>query len=339
MSRSGYVFTVDTGTTNTRVYLFDENRNEVGVAKREVGVRNTAIDGNNQKLKGAIRDSLETLLKDAGIGYDQVSHVIASGMITSNVGLVEIPHIPAPASAADLAAGIRDVLCEDVCPLPISFIPGIKNNISGEIGYDNFEEMDIMRGEEVESVAILDHFPSGKPCLLVLPGSHTKFVTVDENGKMTGCLTTISGELLSCVINDTLLADASGKLFVNEDTYDRDLFLLGYKTARTSGIGRACFSGRILSLFAKTDKVGIANFVLGVCLASDMEAIEHSAALKTDKDMTVIVSGKAPFRQALLDMFEYDGLFKNIETFEPDKNTPLSAVGSCIVADLRGGKA
>ena len=42
-------------------------------------------------------------------------------------------------------------------------------------------------------MAILDRFPPGKPMLLILPGSHNKFVSVDREGKITGCLTSISG--------------------------------------------------------------------------------------------------------------------------------------------------
>ena len=53
-----YVFTVDTGTTNTRVILWDANRRMVGVEKREVGVRNTAIDGDNHALKAAVRSEI-----------------------------------------------------------------------------------------------------------------------------------------------------------------------------------------------------------------------------------------------------------------------------------------
>ncbi len=333
-SKRGYVFTVDTGTTNTRVCLFDKNRQIIGTAKREVGVRNTAIDGNNQKLKAAVRDCLETLLSQAEISYDQVSRIIASGMITSNVGLAEIPHLTAPVSAQDLAHGIREILCEDVCPLPISFIPGIKNTDGTNITLDNYEQMDIMRGEEVESIAILHLLPKDKPYLLVLPGSHTKFVAVDKAGRITGCLTTISGELLNSVTNNTLLADSTGRQFVTPEGYDREMFLEGFKTERKCGIGRACFSGRILSLFGSLKKNQISNYVMGVCLASDLDAILHSDALKADKTMTVVISGKDPLRQALCDMLQSDGTFTNVETFEPDGNVPLSSMGACIVADL-----
>ena len=86
-----YTITIDTGTTNTRVYLFNEKYEAVASAKSEIGVRITAIDGNNNRLKAAIKGCLEDVLKQADITYDDVKQVAASGMITSNVGLTWLP--------------------------------------------------------------------------------------------------------------------------------------------------------------------------------------------------------------------------------------------------------
>lgn len=329
---SGYVVTVDTGTTNTRVYLWDKSKVCVASAKSETGVRNTAVDGDNSRLKKAIHDCMEEVLKAAGITFQEVDRVIACGMITSNVGLVEIPHVPAPAGAEELAAGARTVLIEDVCPLPILFIPGVKNNIR-EVTADNFEAMDMMRGEEVESLAILQSFPRGKRYLLVLPGSHTKFVSVDPDGKMTGCLTTITGELLSCITNDTVIADAVGRQFVEEQDYDREMMLRGYEESSRVGLGRASFSARILNMFAEKNKKKLANFILGAALASDMQAVKNSRALFAGRENTVIVSGKNPLREAIVDMLKQDGYFEHVEEFIPDSALPLSAAGAFLVAN------
>ena len=330
-----YIFTVDTGTTNTRVMLWNENRDPLGVEKREVGVRNTAIDGNNGWLKAAVKSCLDTLLETHGLDYSQVKGIIASGMITSNVGLVEIPHLIAPVSVDDLAAGIRDVLLEDICPIPISFIPGVKNADGDQVDLGNFETMDMMRGEEVESAAMLSGLKEGVSYLLVLPGSHTKFVSVDEMGKMTGCLTSITGELLNSITNDTIIADAVGRQFVSMESYDREMLLTGYRTAKQCGIGRACFSARILDQFVIKDKGKLANFVLGACLQSDMAAIQNSAALKAGPDTTVVVGGKDPLRQAIADILKEEGRFEQVYVFQPDEDLPLSPIGAYLIADRR----
>lgn len=330
-----YTFTVDTGTTNTRVILWNARREALGIVKREVGVRNTAIDGHNQALKQAVKDCLESLLEQNGIGYGQVSRIIASGMITSNVGLVEIPHLVAPVSMADLAAGMQDVLLEDVCPIPISFIPGVKNRDGNDVNTSNFEEMDIMRGEEVETAAILSEYPEGQPYILVLPGSHTKFVAVDAQGRITGCLTSITGELLNSITNDTIIADAVGRQYVTDETYDREMVLLGYAQAAQCGIGRACFSARILNQFAIGDKSKLANYILGACLQSDVAAVRNSSAISAGQDATIIVAGKNPFRQAIADILRHEGYFRNVLIFVPATDIPLSPIGAYRIADCR----
>ena len=71
-----YTITIDTGTTNTRVFLFNEKNEVAASVKSEIGVRITAIDGNNNRLKTAIRGCLEEVLKQAGITYDEVKKVL-----------------------------------------------------------------------------------------------------------------------------------------------------------------------------------------------------------------------------------------------------------------------
>ena len=327
---ANYVITLDTGTTNTRVILWDEQRNMVSTAKAEVGVRNTAIDGSNQRLKEAVKGCLEQALSEAGVSYEQVAIIIASGMITSNVGLVEIPHCVVPAGKKELAAAVRPVELPDVCPMPITFIPGVKNS-GGAITYENFEAMDIMRGEEVESLALLEQFPKGRCYLLVLPGSHMKFVSVDEEGRITGCLTSISGELLASITHNTIIADAVGRKFVEPGQYDREKVLLGYETAKACGIGRACFSARILNQFAEKDQQKLANYILGAALQSDVTSVQNSTALHVSRDTEVIVAGKDPLRQAILDILRHENCFAHVHTAQTDDRS-LSAQGAYLVA-------
>lgn len=329
---SAYTITIDGGTTNTRCILWDDRRIKTGEAKREVGVRNTAIDGNNSRLKHAVKECLEQLLRDTSISYDDISHIIASGMITSDVGIVEVPHLTAPAGLTEIAAATEAITLPEICPLPIHFIPGIKNS-DGQITFDNYEAMDIMRGEETESLAIIHTCHRGTPLLLVLPGSHNKFVSVDKDGRITGCLTSISGELLASITNDTILAKSVGRSFVKAEDYDRDWLLLGYSSAKKAGLGRACFSGRILSLFKEKTPSKIANYVLGAVLQGDITAVKNSQAVRLTNDTQVVICGKAPLNLALKDIFQAEDLFAHVTVFEPDNGFSASALGAYLVAE------
>jgi 2-dehydro-3-deoxygalactonokinase len=326
-----YIVTIDTGTTNTRTMLWDSTRNQMARETKQVGVRDTAIDGNNSRLKAAVRECLEAMLRHTGITYDDVGRVIASGMITSEAGLVEIPHLIVPAGADELAAGMTSVLLEDVCPLPIWFIPGVKNS-GGPITMDNLEKMDIMRGEEVESVYLIEQY-RGKELLLVLPGSHTKFISVDSKGRMTGCLTTITGELLGCIIEHTILAGAVGNRYIEEETYDRERMLEGYRLSKKVGLARACFSGRIEYLFVRREHNAVGNFILGAALSEDVTAVRNSSTLHIGADTNVVVAGKSPLREALADVLDCEGIFASVRQFAVGGEAPLSALGAYIIAE------
>jgi 2-dehydro-3-deoxygalactonokinase len=329
-----YFITIDCGTSNTRAILWSGEKKRIASEKRDVGVRDTAIDGANAKLKNAVRECIEGVMRAASVSFGEVGKIVASGMITSNVGLVEIPHLTAPVGLPGFAAAMKAVLLEDVCPLPIHFIPGVKN-ASGVSDLSQLEKMDIMRGEEVESCAIISRRHDGSPMLLALPGSHTKFVAVDAGGMITGCLTTLSGELLAAVTNNTIIADAVGHSFVEESRYDRDMVLFGFDTAKKCGIGRACFSGRILSQFVTKDTQQVANFILGAVLQNDVSAVRNSEAVRAGAGTRIIVAGKNPFRQAFLDILLHEGAFAAVEAFIPEEGIPLSALGAIAVMEKR----
>ena len=99
-----YTVYYDSGTTNSRAYLLGENCELLATAKREVGSKDSALAGSNKVLILALKELYDELLSQNGLRDGDVNAIYASGMITSNVGLLEIPHLIAPASAADLHA-------------------------------------------------------------------------------------------------------------------------------------------------------------------------------------------------------------------------------------------
>lgn len=90
------IITIDTGTTNTRVALF-EGKNRIDQVKANVGVRDTSIDGNNLKLVNTISTAIEELKSKHSLQDSDIQAILAAGMITSNLGLHEVPHLVAPA--------------------------------------------------------------------------------------------------------------------------------------------------------------------------------------------------------------------------------------------------
>lgn len=330
-----YILTIDTGTTNTRMVLWKNKREPVRSVQTGIGVKSTAIDGTNRKLKAGIRQCMEQILDMEGILWDDLGCILASGMISSELGLVEIPHVEAPAGIRELSLHMEKHCLTEICPLPVWFIPGIRN-LESVSDLSGVEQADMMRGEEVESLALLHHFPGEGQKLLVLPGSHTKYVSVDEQGKILGSATSIAGELLEAVTKETSIAKTVDYQFAAEENYDRDMALLGYKTARDVGIGRACFCGRIMEILLGQTPERIASYILGAILESDIRML-NSRAITGPKNDRIIIAGKNPLRQALYDIFSSEIQYSEIIQYIPEKNTvPLSAAGAILVAGEAG---
>ena len=292
---------VDCGTTNLRVTLLDGNKNKLDVVKAEGGVRHTSIDGHNGRLRTLLRESMETVLSKNGYTMADVEKCVASGMITSALGLLEIPHVPAPAGAADLRAKMQEKVFEDIAPFPIAFIPGMRN-FAGPVDLENFSEMDMMRGEEVEAIGLYKLLAPKGAAMFVLPGTHNKFVAMDAKGNMLGCMTSISGEMLDAITHHTIIAEAVGHSFVNADEYDSEYAKAGARECAVSGLGRAAFAGRILATLGGKDKAKLQSYLLGATLALDVQAMQSFVG--DQENVEAYIAGKAPLQQCFCDVME-----------------------------------
>ena len=292
---------IDCGTTNLRVTLLDENKHALDVVKAEGGVRHTSIDGHNGRLRTMLKESIDAVLAKNGYTAADVEKCVASGMITSALGLLEIPHVPAPAGAAELRAKMQKKVFEDIAPFEIGFIPGMRN-FAGEVNLENFSEMDMMRGEEVEAIGLYKLLKPKGAAMFVLPGTHNKFVAMDKHGKMLGCMTSISGELLDAVTHHTIIAEAVGHSFVNADEYDSEYAKAGARECAVSGLGRAAFAGRILATLGGKDKAKLQSYLLGATLALDVQAMQSFVG--DQENVEAYIAGKAPLQQCFCDVME-----------------------------------
>jgi 2-dehydro-3-deoxygalactonokinase len=327
-----YAITIDTGTTNTRVYAW-RNNEVVAEAFQPVGVRDTAISGSKQKLMQGVKAAIEEVLRKTGIQDSSEATFLASGMITSNVGLYEIPHLLAPAGLKELAAGMVKAEIPEVVDQPIWFVPGVKNNVP-ELNLDTCEAMDIMRGEEVEVIGIVEKLGLKGPAILFLPGSHSKIVRIDGENRITGCVTTIAGELLDVLTKHTILANALQNSFA--DDLDEALLRKGAEYAEKVGLGRACFTVRVLDMFCGKSVNEKANFLLGAVLRSDIYALKNSQALNAGPSMPVVVFGKKLLKEALVSLMKHDTFFTGPIYPVGDEVIAIAGFGALTIARERG---
>lgn len=320
--------TIDMGTTNTRIVLWGKGQQKRGEIIYRIGAKRCAEEGNNREICDALRNGFTELFSQTGECWEQVKMVIGCGMLTSELGLVQIPHISSPAGICELAQSVRMVNIPDICPLPFYLIPGIQT-AKETITVDNYDKYDIMRGEETETVAILKQFGLSGPVLLFLTGSHDKIIFVDRNGRISHSITSMTGELLEAVTFHTILSDATGNAFVTSEEYEEDMVMKGYLDGKRFGTGRSCFYGRILKECADINRIKICNYLLGVMLQNDIKAVENETAGFRD----AVIAGKGAVGNALYMILKKERIFEKVMHFEDCKGESFSSVGALMIAD------
>ncbi|MFC0471770.1 2-dehydro-3-deoxygalactonokinase [Halalkalibacter kiskunsagensis] len=310
-----YVLLIDSGTTNSRIRLVQNDHTEqvVDVLKMKVGVRNTAIDGHNERLKSEIQRGIAKVIERNHLSADQVSSIVASGMITSNLGLYEVPHVTAPADLEDFVKHAKMVDSGEFFNIPCLFIPGMKND-SGELLAQSpqlVNEMDIMRGEEVEAFGLLKQLAPVGRGIMVLPGSHTKYVVIDQDQTLCFSLSTLGGEVLQAICSNTILSSSLNEKLV--ETIDTPHLLAGFHAAKREGLTRSFFHIRLLQLYSELDDNARANYFVGAVLQSDLQALD-SYLEHAGKFEWMIVGGSNPLRSAFVHLLSDQ--YENVNIME-----------------------
>jgi 2-dehydro-3-deoxygalactonokinase len=289
---SGYAV-VDSGTTTTRLRLWQDDR-VAWSGSVAAGARDTAITGENRAIREAVAGLLARVTAETGA---RPTAVICSGMITSNLGLHEVPHLTAPAGPDELAAGIVYVQVEGVGD--VSFIPGIKT-LPAPLALDTLAGGDVLRGEEAEVTGLRAHLGLAAPATFLHFGSHHKAVDVDASGRITASRTAVTGELLAAVSEHTILRSSVAPL--GDLTLDHEAMHAGARAAREHGLGRALFLVRVGEQLGALERERMTSYLIGALAALDTPLLPPPAA-----GATIVLYGHGVFPEALAALLERDG--------------------------------
>lgn len=248
---------IDCGTTNTRVYILNEENRIVAEGARKVGVRNTSMTGSKDALRNGVCEAIVEAAELAGIKPTDLEFAIASGMITSEIGLLEIPHLVAPIGLDELAANVRLVQGGEALPIdiPILFIRGIRNNYGDNATLRDIRNVDFMRGEETQVVGILEEFAVTEPVNIIVLSSHTKIIHADAAGKIVASLTTLSGQLYEAILKETMI----GKSLTENNTEKsggysfEEVVAIATEVANEVGLDRCMMIPRFMQVLLTTD--------------------------------------------------------------------------------------
>jgi len=266
---------IDWGTTSFRAHRIDAQGvviEEHAAAAGILGVR----DGNFEAV----------LVREIGGWLDAAPDLplIASGMITSRQGWLEVPYCPCPAGSAAIAAA----LMRHPRRQHLHFVPGLSL-----IGADGVP--DVIRGEETQILGEIGDQPGRH--LLVLPGTHSKWALV-EDGAITGFATFMTGEVFAVLKDHSIL----GRL-MQGDADDHAAFERGLAYAQSSrgGLLRRLFSARTLGLFDLLPESGTAPYLSGLLIGSEIDEALDCLEPLADAQIRVIGASRLAlhYRRAL----------------------------------------
>lgn len=337
-----HVATIDSGTTNSRVYIATGEAEIVAKASRAVGVRDTSRTGRKDALRSALVEAFEEALAAADLGDGDVDAVVASGMITSEMGLIELEHLWAPAGRAELAAGMEHIEDGTVLPIgrPVYFVRGIKNRYDpATAGVLEARGLDFMRGEEAQIVGLLERDDITPPVTVVVLSSHTKFVPVDADGRILGGVTTISGQVFDAVKSGTVLGKSiAGSSETPPPQRHPELVHAAYEWSRTAGMLRGLFITRFLDTLLETSVEERQLYLQTVVAAEDLEVVSELEYLGFPAPRRLVLIGRPGRVHLYRHLFETELRITNrITTITDDREVDrLSILGAIALLRQAG---
>jgi len=259
----------------------------ISVASRSAGIRDAARDG----LDGLVRNVLRDLIAEVTAKAEDVSagckptFIAASGMITSSLGLAEVPHIQAPAGIQELAVASRWHRFPNISALPFLLVPGVRSGPANP-KLHSVHECDVMRGEETLCAGLVALQIVQLPAVVLNLGSHWKAIRLDKDGRVRSSVTSLSGELIHVLPAQTILAASVPN--------DRPANLspewvdAGMREQRKSGLSRALFAVRLLDLAKQGTPTERLAFLVGAVIAADLDALLAQGVLRPDLPVAVI---------------------------------------------------
>jgi len=260
-----YFLSCDWGTSSFRLYLVDAGSKEViqhvssqfGIKRihAEWDLKRSQYHNKQEYFLAILRDHIMLLEQKSNINTGQCI-IVASGMISSSIGLKNLPYANLP----------FDILGHQVVTDIIE--PGEHLDhplllISGVCSAD-----DVMRGEETQSIGLAAS-QKVQDGLFIFPGTHSKHVAI-EDGIMTGFKTYMTGEVFDVMSRHSILSESlSGPAELLEKSFDE-----GLQSGFSNNLLHSLFSVRGKSLLQERDKSEHRNFLSGLLIGYEISGID-----------------------------------------------------------------
>ena len=242
---------IDWGSSSMRAALLDEAGAVLAERSAPRGMLTIATGGFAEVFEQQVGDWMD----------EPGTRCLMAGMVGSKQGWVEAPYCACPAGLDEIAATLQGV---DAHPVRsghrIAIVPGVS--------CERDDVPDVMRGEETQVFGALDLLGLDDG-LFVLPGTHSKWVTV-EGGRIREFTTVMSGEFYDLLRKHSILARTLGPADAAV-AFDDAAFERGVGAAlHGDSLLQTAFSVRTLALFERMGAAVLASYLSGLVIGEEL---------------------------------------------------------------------
>ncbi|MDC7682250.1 2-dehydro-3-deoxygalactonokinase [Asticcacaulis sp. BYS171W] len=237
----------DWGTTNFRLFLYDEAGKVIARHAANIGLKNLGVL--------TFEQALLSVLKDEFAGLEHLPFLL-SGMVGSRQGWVEAPYAACPADLQTLVDGLVRAPSEK---LDVSIVPGLFAESPGT------GLLNVMRGEETQIFGLLKSDPTDG--FMVLPGTHSKWALI-RDGQVQSFSTHMTGEMFQVLKAHSILGVLMENSTDNEEAFLKGIERGMYNRAFLSVI----FSVRTEALFNNIAPAHLSAYLSGILIGSEIIA-------------------------------------------------------------------
>ena len=259
---------LDWGTTSLRALRYGANGQVLERRHSAHGITQLPVPG-----EAGFAQALAEIAGD-WLQAAPTAPVLACGMVGSAQGWREAAYVQIPTSLQRLSS-----LCTPVplaaldsawhatqfAPRELFILPGLIERGPAPI------LPNVMRGEETQIFGCLLEHDAPRDLVVVLPGSHSKWVTVQDKA-IQHFDTFMTGEVFAALRAQTIL----GRTMVTSDTFHEAAFVRGLQVARTAagakGVLSTIFSTRTQGLEGQLPGEQQADYLSGLLIGHEVAA-------------------------------------------------------------------
>lgn len=245
---------VDWGTSSLRAWLLGDGGRVLSARRRAKGL--LSIADIPAAERGAEYEAVFLDLCDDWLGTHPALPAIACGMVGSSEGWADAGYLTVPTKLSFDATDLTEIRhARGVLHL----VPGLR------VASQTDKPGDLLRGEECQLAGALEAVgPDHAGLTVVLPGTHTKWVRVDD-GVVTSFTTVMTGEIFGLLLKHGLLARTAAPGGSDEHAFDR-----GLRTTAERGLPAELFGARALVLDGLLDPTSVSDYLSGVLIADEV---------------------------------------------------------------------